>query len=59
MDRPSLLGTYSIDDDGDTTLVDYDVERIRDCRPAYPRRAVSKNELRKTLRVLKDRLQTP
>lgn len=59
MDRPSLLGTYSIDDDGDTTLVDYDVERIRACRPADPRRAVSKDELQKTLRVLKQRLPTP
>jgi len=58
-DRPSTLGVYSIDPKGDTTLIDYDVERIRDCAPAEPRRAVGQRELKTTLQVLKRRAILP
>ena len=29
-DRPSVLGTYSIDENGDTTLTDYGVYSVKD-----------------------------
>jgi len=53
--RPSPLGTYSVDDNGDTTLVDYDVSRISGCRPGAPRRAVSRPRLERALRALSKR----
>jgi len=34
-DRPSVLGTYSIDENGDTTLTDYGVYRIKDGNPSF------------------------
>ncbi len=34
-DRTSVLGTYSIDDDGDTTLTDYGVYDIKDGNPSF------------------------
>ena len=34
-DRASVLGTYSIDDDGDTTLTDYGVYEIKGGNPSF------------------------
>ncbi len=53
--RPSPLGTYSLDDNGDTTLVDYDVSRISGCQPRAPQRAVSRQRLERALRALRKR----
>jgi branched-chain amino acid transport system substrate-binding protein len=36
-DRDSVLGTYSIDENGDTTLTDYGVYAIKDGNPAFDR----------------------
>lgn len=59
LDRPSLLGTYSIDANGDTSLVDYDVARIHDCRAEEPVRAVGTAQLKRALRVLRQRTAAP
>ena len=36
-DRRSVLGTYDIDDDGDTTLSAFGVNRVRDGRLVFDR----------------------
>lgn len=58
-DRSSQLGSYSIDGKGDTTLLDYDVSRIRDCRAASPKRAVSSAQLGRAVGKLRRRAQFP
>ena len=40
-DRKSVLGTYSIDENGDTTLTDYGLYAIKDGQPAYIKKIVA------------------
>jgi len=44
-DRDSVLGTYSIDENGDTTLTDYGLYLIRDGEPTYSKKIVADPEL--------------
>lgn len=53
----SVLGTYSIDDNGDTTLIDYDVAGLHDGRLGRPVRAISTIRLRQAVRVLQRRAE--
>ncbi|HVE67200.1 MAG TPA: branched-chain amino acid ABC transporter substrate-binding protein [Solirubrobacteraceae bacterium] len=40
-DRQSVLGTYSIDENGDTTLTDYGLYVIKDGQPTYSKKIVA------------------
>jgi branched-chain amino acid transport system substrate-binding protein len=40
-DRKSVLGTYSIDENGDTTLTDYGLYVIKDGQPTYQKKIVA------------------
>jgi branched-chain amino acid transport system substrate-binding protein len=40
-DRKSVLGTYSIDENGDTTLTDYGLYKIEGGQPAYEKKIVA------------------
>ena len=40
-DRQSVLGTYSIDENGDTTLTDYGLYLIKDGKPVYEKKIVA------------------
>lgn len=41
-DRESVIGTYSIDPNGDTTLTDYGLYTIKDGLPSYEKKIVAK-----------------
>ena len=55
-DRSSELGTYSIDKNGDTTLVDYDVSEIHGCKAGPPKRAIGRELLKRRLQDLENSL---
>jgi branched-chain amino acid transport system substrate-binding protein len=40
-DRKSVLGTYSIDENGDTTLTDYGLYVVKDGQPSYAKKIVA------------------
>ena len=40
-DRKSVLGTYSIDENGDTTLTDYGLYKIEGGQPTYEKKIVA------------------
>ncbi len=44
-DRDSVLGTYSIDENGDTTLTDYGLYVIEDGQPTYSKKIVADPKL--------------
>jgi branched-chain amino acid transport system substrate-binding protein len=44
-DRQSVLGTYSIDPNGDTTLTDYGLYVVKDGQPAYEKKIVADKSL--------------
>ena len=43
--RNSVLGTYSIDENGDTTLTDYGLYVVRDGQPEYSKKIVAEKSL--------------
>jgi branched-chain amino acid transport system substrate-binding protein len=55
--RESVLGTYSIDDNGDTSLIDYDVARIRGDTLGRPVREVKQEMLRRATNLLRGRAE--
>ena len=40
-DRDSIIGTYSIDENGDTTLTDYGLYTIKDGLPTFDKKIVA------------------
>ena len=43
--RSSVLGTYSIDPNGDTTLTDYGLYRVKGGQPVYEKKLVADKRL--------------